>query len=96
MVPASLLILAMVIFTGFVIPVDYMLGWCRWINYLDPVAYGFEALMINEFHGREFVGFARMADDTPLTFLADRRIAPGTDIRLAADKERVLVFGGAA
>ncbi|KAJ4865463.1 ABC-2 type transporter domain-containing protein [Trichoderma breve] len=54
MVPASLLILAMVIFTGFVIPVDYMLGWCRWINYLDPVAYGFEALMINEFHGREF------------------------------------------
>ncbi|KAK6214927.1 ABC transporter cdr4 [Colletotrichum tabaci] len=54
MVPASILILALVIFTGFVIPVDYMLGWCRWINYLDPVAYGFEALMVNEFHNREF------------------------------------------
>ncbi|KAK7926558.1 ATPase [Apiospora marii] len=54
MVPAAVLILALVIFTGFVIPVDYMLGWCRWINYLDPVAYGFEALMINEYHGREF------------------------------------------
>lgn len=54
MVPASLLILALVIFTGFVIPVDYMLGWCRWINYLDPVAYGFEALMVNEFSGRQF------------------------------------------
>jgi ATP-binding cassette, subfamily G (WHITE), member 2, PDR len=54
MVPASILILALVIFTGFVIPVDYMLGWCRWINYLDPVAYGFEALMINEFHCRTF------------------------------------------
>ncbi|KAK8104951.1 hypothetical protein PG999_008310 [Apiospora kogelbergensis] len=54
MVPAAILILALVIFTGFVIPVDYMLGWCRWINYLDPVAYGFEALMINEYHGREF------------------------------------------
>ena len=26
----------------------------RWINYLDPVAYAFESLMINEFHGREF------------------------------------------
>ncbi|KAK1716655.1 multidrug resistance protein CDR1 [Colletotrichum lupini] len=39
MVPASILILALVIFTGFVIPVDYMLGWCRWINYLDPIAY---------------------------------------------------------
>ncbi|TPX16070.1 uncharacterized protein E0L32_004065 [Thyridium curvatum] len=54
MVPASILILALVIFTGFVVPVDYMLGWCRWINYVDPVAYGFEALMINEFHDREF------------------------------------------
>ena len=54
MVPASILILALVIFTGFVIPVDYMLGWCRWINYLDPVAYGFEALMINEFSGRQY------------------------------------------
>ncbi|KAK1597502.1 ABC-2 type transporter-domain-containing protein [Colletotrichum navitas] len=54
MVPASILILALVIFTGFAIPVDYMLGWCRWINYLDPVAYGFESLMINEFHNREY------------------------------------------
>lgn len=54
LVPAAVMILAMVIFTGFVIPVDYMLGWCRWINYIDPVAYGFEALMINEFQGREF------------------------------------------
>ncbi|KAH7133701.1 ABC-2 type transporter-domain-containing protein [Dactylonectria macrodidyma] len=54
MVPASILILALVIFAGFAIPVDYMLGWCRWINYIDPVAYGFEALMINEFHNRNF------------------------------------------
>ncbi|KAH8879760.1 hypothetical protein GQ53DRAFT_738241 [Thozetella sp. PMI_491] len=54
MVPAAILILALVIFTGFAIPVDYMLGWCRWINWLDPVAYGFEALMINEFHGRNY------------------------------------------
>lgn len=54
MVPASILILALVIFAGFAIPVDYMLGWCRWINYIDPVAYGFEALVINEFHGRNF------------------------------------------
>ncbi|KAK8098039.1 ABC transporter CDR4-like protein 3 [Apiospora kogelbergensis] len=54
MVPAALLILALVIFTGFVIPIDYMLDWCRWINYLDPLAYAFEALMANEFHGRQF------------------------------------------
>ncbi|KEY68896.1 hypothetical protein S7711_03828 [Stachybotrys chartarum IBT 7711] len=54
MVPASILILALVIFAGFAIPVDYMLDWCRWINYLDPVAYGFEAMMINEFVGRTY------------------------------------------
>lgn len=55
MAPAAILILAIVIFTGFVVPTNYMLGWCRWINYIDPVAYGFESLMINEFHNREFV-----------------------------------------
>ncbi len=28
--------------------------WFRWINYIDPIAYTFESLMINEFHGRNF------------------------------------------
>jgi ABC-type multidrug transport system ATPase subunit len=55
MAPAAIIILAIVIFTGFAIPVNYMLGWCRWINYIDPVAYGFEALMINEFSARNYV-----------------------------------------
>lgn len=54
MTPAALLILSIVIFTGFAIPTDYMLGWCRWLNYIDPVAYAFEALMVNEFAGREY------------------------------------------
>lgn len=54
MAPAAILILAIVIYTGFVIPTRYMLGWSRWINYLDPVAYGFESLMINEFHDRTY------------------------------------------
>ncbi|KAI1076849.1 ABC-2 type transporter-domain-containing protein [Whalleya microplaca] len=54
MVPAAILILDLVIFTGFVIPIDYMRGWCRWLNYLDPLAFAFESLMVNEFHGRQF------------------------------------------
>jgi ATP-binding cassette subfamily G (WHITE) protein 2 (PDR) len=54
MVPASILMLALIVFAGFAIPVDYMLGWCRWINYIDPVAYAFEALMINEYTGRTY------------------------------------------
>ncbi|KAK4951129.1 Multidrug resistance protein, partial [Elasticomyces elasticus] len=53
--PAAILILAIVIYTGFTIPTRYMLGWSRWINYLDLVAYGFESLMINEFHNRDYV-----------------------------------------
>ncbi|KAM7221761.1 ABC-2 type transporter domain containing protein [Rhypophila decipiens] len=55
MVPAAIIILALVIFTGFAIPVAYMPGWCRWINYIDPLAYSFEALVVNEFHNREFL-----------------------------------------
>ncbi|KAI0129751.1 ABC-2 type transporter-domain-containing protein [Xylariales sp. AK1849] len=54
MVPAAVLILALIMFAGFAIPIDYMLGWCRWINYVDPLAYAFESLMANEFHGRQF------------------------------------------
>lgn len=62
MVPASVMLLALLIFTGFVVPVDYMLGWCRWINYVNPVAYGYESLMVNEFHGRNFLCSAYIPD----------------------------------
>lgn len=54
LVPTAILILALVIFTGFVIPDQYMLGWCKWIRYIDPLAYGFESLIVNEFHNRRF------------------------------------------
>ena len=52
--PASIILLALVLYTGFSIPVDYMRGWAHWIRYINPVAYGFESVVINEFHGREF------------------------------------------
>ncbi len=52
--PAAVLILALVIYTGFTIPTRYMLGWSRWINYLDPLGYAFESIMVNEFTGRSF------------------------------------------
>lgn len=54
MAPAAIIILAIVIYTGFAIPTRYMLGWSRWINYIDPVAYAFESLMVNEFHGVDY------------------------------------------
>lgn len=43
----------MTTYTGYAIPIDYMRGWSRWINYIDPIAYGYEALMVNEFVGRQ-------------------------------------------
>ncbi|ETI29379.1 hypothetical protein G647_01832 [Cladophialophora carrionii CBS 160.54] len=52
LVPASLFSLALAIYTGFTIPIKDMHPWFRWLNYLNPVAYAFEALMINEFHDR--------------------------------------------
>lgn len=52
--PAAVIILAIIIYTGFVIPTPDMLSWARWINYIDPVAYGFESLMVNEFDGRDY------------------------------------------
>lgn len=54
LVPAALMIITLVVFSGFVIPVRYMLGWCRWLHYIDPLAYAFDALMVNEFHDRKF------------------------------------------
>lgn len=54
LVPAAILILGLVIYTGFTIPTRNMLGWSRWMNYVNPIAYGFESLMVNEFHNREF------------------------------------------
>jgi len=54
LVPTALLMIGLIVYTGFVIPVKDMLGWSRWINYIDPVAYGFESLMINEYSGQNY------------------------------------------
>lgn len=44
---ATTLLLALVLFAGFAIPIDTMLGWSRWINYLNPLGYVFESLVDN-------------------------------------------------
>lgn len=51
---SALCILALMTYTGFVVPIHNMPVWFRWINYLDPIAFAFESLMINEFSGRKF------------------------------------------
>lgn len=52
--PAALFIIGLVVYTGFILPTRQMLGWLRWLNYIDPIAYAFEALVANEFTGRQF------------------------------------------
>ena len=54
LVPAHIILVGLVGLLGFTVPTTYMLGWCRWMNYINPLAYVFEALMANEFHNREF------------------------------------------
>ncbi|KAF9028125.1 putative ABC transporter [Hymenopellis radicata] len=54
MAPAAIIILALVIYTGFTIPTSGMVVWFRWLNYIDPIAYAFESLMVNEFDGQEY------------------------------------------
>jgi ABC-type multidrug transport system fused ATPase/permease subunit len=52
---AGVLVLAIVVYTGFSIPVPYMHPWFGWIRFVNPIFYAFEILVANEFHGRRFV-----------------------------------------
>lgn len=54
LVPTGIFMLALVIYTGFTIPVRSMRPWFKWISYLNPIQYAFESLMANEFDKRRF------------------------------------------
>lgn len=46
--PVSALVLLCIIYTGFVVPPPDMVPWLGWFRYINPVAYTYEGLMINE------------------------------------------------
>ncbi|KAL2670276.1 hypothetical protein Neosp_014743 [[Neocosmospora] mangrovei] len=52
--PASIILLSLVLYTGFAIPVNYMQDWLGWIRWINPVFYGLESVFLNEFAGRQF------------------------------------------
>ncbi|KAK2043610.1 ABC-2 type transporter [Colletotrichum somersetense] len=52
---AGVLVLALVIYTGFVVTQNQMVDWFFWLKFVNPVFYAFEILIANEFHGREFI-----------------------------------------
>lgn len=86
LVPAAILILGLVTYTGFTIPPSNMLGWSRWMNYIDPIAYGFESLMVNEFHNRKFTcptgSFVPPYEQVPLAnkICSSKGARPGSDV----------------
>ncbi|KAJ5127187.1 hypothetical protein N7448_007966 [Penicillium atrosanguineum] len=53
---AGVIVLAIVIYTGFVITAPEMskIPWFSWIRWINPIFYTFEAIIANEFHGRRF------------------------------------------
>jgi ABC-type multidrug transport system permease subunit/ABC-type multidrug transport system ATPase subunit len=51
---SGVMVLALVIYTGFVITVPDMHPWFSWIRWINPIFYAFEILIANEFHGRQF------------------------------------------
>lgn len=52
--PSAMILLMLMLYTGFAIPVQYMLGWASWFRWINPVSYGFENIMANEFQDRTF------------------------------------------
>ncbi|KAM0600644.1 hypothetical protein ACHAPN_000436 [Verticillium nonalfalfae] len=54
MMLAGVMVLALVIYTGFVITVPQMHPWFGWIRWINPIFYAFEILIANEFHGQNY------------------------------------------
>ncbi|KAJ7627633.1 ABC-2 type transporter-domain-containing protein [Mycena polygramma] len=52
--PTAIFILGLVMYTGFTVPIRNMVVWFGWLRFVNPVAYSFESLMVNEFVGRDF------------------------------------------
>ncbi|KPM44406.1 ABC transporter CDR4 [Neonectria ditissima] len=52
--PASIILLAIALDTGFAIPPQYMKSWIGWVRWINPIFYGLESLILNEFVGRDF------------------------------------------
>ncbi|KAH6954654.1 ABC-2 type transporter-domain-containing protein [Fusarium avenaceum] len=52
--PACIILLGLVLYSGFSLPVAYMQSWLGWIRWINPVYYGLEFVFLNEFVGQEF------------------------------------------
>ncbi|KAK9711754.1 ATP-binding cassette transporter snq2 [Basidiobolus ranarum] len=51
---SGIVLMAYILYCGYLIPQNQMHGWFVWIYWINPLAYGFKALMSNEFKGLRF------------------------------------------
>ncbi|CAH2351739.1 protein Snq2p [[Candida] railenensis] len=49
---AGILVLAILMYSSFMIQRPSMHPWFKWISYINPLLYGFESMIATEFHGR--------------------------------------------
>ncbi|OJJ42524.1 hypothetical protein ASPZODRAFT_20299 [Penicilliopsis zonata CBS 506.65] len=49
---SGFLIAAVIMYTGYMITKPHMHPWFVWMYWIDPLAYAFEAVLANEFHGK--------------------------------------------
>ncbi|KII83910.1 hypothetical protein PLICRDRAFT_179945 [Plicaturopsis crispa FD-325 SS-3] len=50
---SGIFLLVFVLYTGYLIPLPSMIGALRWLTWINPLHYGYEALISNEFHNLE-------------------------------------------
>ncbi|KAF6831400.1 ABC multidrug transporter [Colletotrichum musicola] len=82
--PASVILLALMLFSGFAFPQADLRGWIGWLRWVNPVFYAQESLALNEFVGRNFT----CAEFVPS--------GPGYSSSQMGTGERVCDIGGAA
>jgi ATP-binding cassette subfamily G (WHITE) protein 2 (SNQ2) len=65
----------LVVYTGYLIPPSKMHPWFSWLRWINPVQYGFEALMANEFYNLELQCVGDISTTRPSVVEFKRRLA---------------------
>ncbi|KAG1472209.1 hypothetical protein G6F56_001677 [Rhizopus delemar] len=51
---SGIVLIAVTTYTGYTIPYSKMHPWLSWFYWINPLTYGYKALLINELHGQEY------------------------------------------
>ncbi|KAI7910968.1 ABC transporter CDR4 [Pyricularia oryzae] len=52
--PSAIILLAVLVYSGFTVPQNYLHDWIGWLRWINPIFYIQESLSLNEFVGRHF------------------------------------------